>query len=306
MTAAQLAARRERAVQAAVAAGRGLGLDVETGSVLHDVFSVVVHLQPAPVVARIQVVIPPSLTERAQTERQQRELDVVAWLNEQDIAVVAPSPLVPRRPVRRGGFSMTFWELADTADDHAPYGGVDVSFTARLNAVLARYPDPLPFLAPFNTGLPEMLAALTESDLLTTADIDRARGQYAALHPMLSGPNAFERAFPGVAVQPLHGDGPSHNVIKTTSGIRFSDFEDVTIGPVEWDLAMLGPAASAEYDAAAAELGLRPTDSAVQRAMDLARTLQFIGCAVLVPELPVLAQGLARVIEHWRAGSTAP
>jgi hypothetical protein len=45
--------RRERAVAAAVAAGRALGLTVSEAQVLYDVFSVIVHLCPAPVVARV-------------------------------------------------------------------------------------------------------------------------------------------------------------------------------------------------------------------------------------------------------------
>ena len=117
---------------------------------------------------------------------------------------------------------------------------------------------------------------------------------------MLSDPAAFAARHPGVSVQAVQGDGPSHNVIRTTSGIRFSDFEDVSLGPVEWDLAMLGPEAVAEYDEAAVRLGLRPTDLAVQRLMDTARALQFISCATLVPQLPILADGLASVIEEWR------
>lgn len=277
-------------------------MHVDTGVVLHDVFSVVVHLRPAPLVARVQVVIPPGLTPESQLRRQQRELDVVAWLDERDVPVIAPSALVPRAPLRHNGFAMTFWDLADLADDHAPYSGVDVAYTAELNAALARYPHPLPFLAPFNVGVPGMLAALSPSDLLTDADIARARTEYETLRPALCDAAAFSRAFPGIDVQPLHGDGPSHNVIRTRSGIRFSDFEDVTCGPVEWDLAMMGPDANGAYDAAARRVGLRTTDPGIQQVMDAARTLQFIACAALIPELPVLAQGLAPAIEVWRAG----
>ncbi len=303
MTPEELAARRDRAVAAAVAAGRDLGLDVADGDVLHDVFSVVVHLRPTPVVARIQVVVPPGLPDDVRAARRQRELDVVTWLADQGVAVVKPSALVPRRPLVRNGFGMTFWELADLAPDHQPYGGVDIGLTAPLYAVLARYPGSLPFLAPFNSGLPQLLAALTESELLSSADIDRARREFEALHAILGDERSFATAFPGVDVQALHGDGPSHNVIRTTSGILFSDFEDVCLGPVEWDLAHLGPEANAAYDASARERGQRVTDPAVQQVMDAARTLQFIGCAALVPELPILAGGLAPVIEAWRSAS---
>lgn len=298
----QLADRTHRAAAAALAAGRALGLDADRATVLHDVFSVVVHLEPAPVVARVPVVLPPGYTLELEWARQQRELDVVAWLDAQGVPVVPPSPLVPRSPVRHGGFPMTFWELADVAADHQPYSGVEIAKSAELHAGLAGYRAPLPFLAPFNEAAPGMFAGLEESDLLGAADIDRARAEYADLGPVLSDPGAFAARHPGATVQAVQGDGPSHNVIRTTSGIQFSDFEDICIGPVEWDLAMLGPEACAEYDAAAVALGLRATDPRVQQLMDTARSLQFISCATLVPQLPILAGGLAEVIEAWREG----
>ncbi len=300
VSADQLADRTQRAAQAALDAGRALGLAAERATVLHDVFSVVVHLEPTPVVARIQVVLPPGYSPELQAARQQRELDVVNWLDARGVPVVPPSPLVPRVPVRRDGFGMTFWELADLAPDHQAYSGVAIAKSAELHAGLAGYPTSLPFLVPFTETGPALFAALEPSELLTANDIDRARAQFAELSAVLGDAAAFAARHPGVIVQPLQGDGPSHNVIRTTTGIRFADFEDVCAGPVEWDLAMLGPEATAEYDDAAAALGLRRTDPHVQRLMDSARTLQFVGCAVLAPQLPVLVEGLSTVIADWR------
>ncbi|TFV54238.1 phosphotransferase [Mycobacterium sp. PS03-16] len=303
MTDAEVAERSRRAVAAAVAAAGELGLRSEDPVVLHDVFSVVVHLAPHPVVARVPLVLTGDLDPARQAARQQRELDVVAWLHEQGVPVVPPSDLVPRMPVRRDGFPMTFWELAELADDHEPYRGVDISWSALLHARLADYPGELPFLAPFNHGLPAMLEALDRVDLVTAADVSRARSEFRALRTVLADEAAFASAFPGVGVQPVQGDAPSHNVIRTTSGIRFSDFEDVTRGPVEWDLAMMGAEAVAAYDDAAVRHGLRRTDAEVQRLMDAARRLQLIGCLTLIPQLPLLADGLAGVLEEWRASA---
>ncbi|WP_143659478.1 hypothetical protein [Streptomyces sp. MP131-18] len=115
MTPDQLAARTARALDAAVAAGRALGLAVTDAAVLHDVFSVVVHLAPSPVVVRVPAVLPSSAGPDAQAAQQQTELDLVSRLAEQGVPVVPPSPLVPagagaaRRflddvsAVRRGG-----------------------------------------------------------------------------------------------------------------------------------------------------------------------------------------------------------
>ncbi|MDA2894014.1 phosphotransferase [Mycolicibacterium sp. BiH015] len=292
--------RTNRAVAAAVVAARELGLNVEHPTVLHDVFSVVVHLRPEPVVARIPVVLTASLLPERQAARQQRELDVTAWLDRQGVPVVAPSPLVPRSPVRRDGFPITFWELADVADDHQPYQAVDLSFAARLHAALARYPGELPFLAPFNDGIPAMLEGLGGVDILTTRDIERAREEYEGLRRILADPAAFASTFPQASVQPIQGDGPSHNVIRTKRGVLFADFEDVCEGPVEWDLAMLGADAVDHYDTAAQELGLRATNREVLRVMDCARRLQFVCCLTLIPQLPLLAEGLGAALEEWR------
>lgn len=296
--------RTERAVAAAVLAARDLGLDVERGEVLHDVFSVVVHLVPEPVVARVPVVLTAGTEPARQAARQQRELDVVDWLDRRGVPVVPPSPRVPRAPVRRDGFSMTFWELADVAPDHEAYRGVAMSYSAELHRALADYPAELPFLAPFNDGLPDMLAALGTADGVTTADVDRAHTEFETLRAVLSDRAAFESAFPGVPVQAVQGDGPSHNVIRTRSGIKFADFEDITCGPVEWDVALLDSQAVDEYDAAAKTLGMRVTDPEIRRVMDYARRLQFVGCMTLVPQLPVLATGLADALDQWR--STPP
>ncbi len=300
MTPDELADRTRRATRAAVDAGSELGLRVERGRVLHDVFSVVVHLEPEPVVARIPVVLTASADPRRQAARQQRELDVVDWLDRRGVPVIPPAPGIPRSPVRRDGFPMTFWKLADVADDHEPYRGVEAAFSAELHGHLNGYPDELPFLAPFNDGLPDMLTELDGAALLTPADIDRARSEFENLLRIMSDRTAFEAAFPGVAVQAIQGDGPSHNVIRTKTGIKFSDFEDVTCGPVEWDLALMGADVVTEYNEAARQRGLRTTDPEVQRVMDYARRLQFVGCVTLIPQLPLLTGLLTSAVEEWR------
>ncbi|PQD97968.1 phosphotransferase [Mycobacterium sp. EPG1] len=301
MTPEDLAERTRRATDAAVAAGRELGLRIEQPTVLHDVFSVVVHLRPQPVVARIPVVSTANLQPDRQNARQQRELDVAAWLDAHGVPVVPPSARVPRRPVRRDGFAMTFWELADVAEDHEPYRGVDLSYSVTLHEALRDYPAELPFLSPFNDGLPEMIAALRPQRGLTTSDIERARAEFDRLRAVLADRESFHRAFAGVPVQPVQGDAPSHNVIRTRAGILFSDFEDITCGPVEWDLAMLGEEAITAYDRAAHERGLRRTDPEVLRAMESARRLQFVGCFTLIPQLPILAAPLIEALDEWRA-----
>jgi len=127
----QLAARTARAVAAATAAGRELGLDVDDANVLHDAFSVVVQLVPASVVVRVPVVLPHGLDAAKQRARQQRELALVSWLADAGQPVVRPSPLVPREPVQRDGFSMTFWEWVELDAGAAPDYIADARRVAR-------------------------------------------------------------------------------------------------------------------------------------------------------------------------------
>ncbi|MHA6806188.1 hypothetical protein [Salinifilum ghardaiensis] len=177
MTADQLAARTSRAFDAAVAAGRDLGLAVSDAGVLHDVFSVVVHLAPSPVVVRAPTVLPSYTDLESQAARQQAELDVVARLAERGQPVIPPSPLVPREPVQRGGFSMTCWQFVEQDD------GVELDLvrnarlTADLHAALRDYPGELSFLSSAEPRMvSEGLAALEElPDLIDPDDLDRAR-----------------------------------------------------------------------------------------------------------------------------------
>ncbi|MDC0707565.1 phosphotransferase [Stigmatella sp. ncwal1] len=301
LTPAHLQARTARAVTAATSAGRALGLDVAHPKVLHDVFSVVVHLAPSPVVVRVPVVLPPGLDAARQAARQARELAVVSWLDRQGLPVVRPSPRVPCEPVQRDGFSMTFWEFVDVDASREPDYVAEAALAADLHAVLRGYPGELPFLSPLSATLPTCLALLEENPgLLPPEDLERARGEWAILAPMLSAREGFSAMFPQVSVQPIHGDAPSYNILRTASGVRYADFEDVTLGPVEWDVSFLGPEGAAVYNAAAARAGVRPLDPAALRVIDAARMLQMVVCHALVPQLPMLAEGLAPALQNWR------
>lgn len=302
LTPEELTARRNVATECAFNAATDLGLRVEETRVLHDVFSLVVHLHPSPVVARIPIVLPPGTTPEALRLRQQRELDVADWLARENVPVTRPSGLVPLEPVREDDFSMTFWELVEVHEDHSPYASGDYELCAALHAALAAYPGVLPFLSPFNEALPPMMDALEGSPLLSDEDLDRAHAEWRALQPVLADAAAFQARFPEADVQPVQGDAPSHNLIRSVSGWVFGDFEDVCRGPVEWDLAGHGTEAVTAYNRAAGPLGMRTIDPEVQRVMDAARGLQMVAVLSLVPQLPMLEQGLAPMVQAWREG----
>jgi Phosphotransferase enzyme family len=289
-------------VAAAAVAGRDLGLGVVEPRVLHDVFSVIVHLAPAPVVVRVPTVLPRTFgaDPAVQTAQQRSELAVAGWLADRGHRVVPPSPLVPREPVRRDGFSMTFWQFVEQVPDAQPDRPFEV--TAQLHAALRGYPGKLGFLTPFHAFIPDALAQLRHRpDLLDPADLARAQREWATLAPVFASRAAFEAAFPGVDIQPVHGDAPYYNLIVTPDGPLSSDFELVTLGPVELDLALVGAEGQAAYDEAAARLGLRPLDKGVLRVMESAGQLASVAVLAMAPQLPMLVDAVKPVLDDWRA-----
>ena len=278
-----------------------LGLTITEPRVLYDVFSVIVHLAPAPVIVRVPTVLPRTTTLDTQLRDQRRELAVAGWLAARGHPVVPPSPLVPAEPVRLDGFSMTFWQFVEQVDQAEVSTERAAEIAASMHAELRDYPGELALMGALDPMIPDALAQLADRpDLLDPADLDRALREWDVLGPLFASEAAFTDAFPRATVQPIHGDAPGYNLIVTPDGELCSDFELVTRGPVEWDLGYTGPDGAAAYNVAAERLGLRPLDDGVLSALEALRMLQVVACLPLTPELPVLAEGLKPMIETWR------
>ncbi|WDZ85077.1 aminoglycoside phosphotransferase family protein [Micromonospora cathayae] len=303
LTPEQLAHRTARAVDAAVRAARGLGLTVTGPRVLHDVFSVVVHLEPAPVVARVLTVLPHYADLASQATRQRAELGVVRWLADRGVPVIPPSPLVPAEPVQVDGFSMTFWQYVEPAPDAEPDYVANCGLVAGLHAAMRDYPGELSFLSAAEPRfIEDSLALLAERpDLVEPADLDRAGREWRALEPMVRSRAEFEARFPGIDLRPVHGDCPPANIFPSLHGNLYADFEMVTLGPVEWDLAGLGPDGEAAYDREADRLGLRRLDRDVLRFVTAVGMLRGLAALALAPQLPMLVEAIGPLVEQWRS-----
>lgn len=296
-----IAHRTTAARDAAVAAGRELGLEITEGKVLYELFSVVVHLAPSPVVARIPTVLPHTTTPESLARRQQQELDVAQWLHDQGTPVIPPSPLVPREPVRRDGFSITFWPFTDEDKSREPDYVANSELSADLHKALRDYPGELDFLSSAEPRfVREGLERLRGQDIVAEEDLDRAQAEWAVLEPLVSSQAAFQERFPGVELQPVHGDSPPANIFASTDGPLFSDFEMITYGPAEWDLAGLGPEYEAAYNRGARKNGLRELDPEVLRfvnAVGAIRVIAYLSCA---HQLPAMVDFMQPFINQWR------
>ena len=223
--------RSRRAVAAAVACAGRHGVRCADPTVLADLFSVMVHLQPAPVVARVSTWT--SEMRAPIAEWLEREIEVTAFLSGRGAPAVAPSPELPAVAHVEDGFAITFWTYLKADPDRTPTMSDCSAMLVDLHAELRSYPGELPVLAPAANDIAVGLGLLDDraADLLAPAELAILRDAADRLAPFVAAPDG--------PLQPLHGDVHPGNLLATRGGLVWIDFEDVCRGPVEWDLAMM-------------------------------------------------------------------
>lgn len=195
-----------------------------------------VHLKPAPVVARV-------MTGTAVLHDDpmlwlSREVAVGAFLAERTEEAVRPSDILPPGPHEQDGLWMTLWQFVAHDDEASPPQPGELGRSLRrLHAALAGFTGDLAPLSEVRDWLAGLLAELRPSPPLTQQDIDGLRRDLDALTPAV-----FESALPA---QAIHGDASMSNLLRTGDGLVWNDLEDVCIGPVAWDVAGLVASARA-------------------------------------------------------------
>jgi hypothetical protein len=89
-------------------------------------------------------------------------------------------------------------------------------------------------------------------------------------------------------------------MIATSDGVLWSDFELVTLGAVESDLAMVGPDDIEVYNAVAESHGLRRVDGRVLRITEAAGRLGMVAALAMAPQLPMLVDAVEPMMDVWR------
>jgi hypothetical protein len=221
MEAASLLAR---AVQAAQAVALRHGLRGADPIVLAHHSNALIHLAPAPVVARVATV---TAELRPGPDWLRREVEVASYLAAEGAAVLPPSPDVPPGPHEHDGLHLTFWRFTrGVGDVDARAAGVAL---CEIHSALRSYRGELPALDPL--GETDLLLARAELAPDDRALLARARAEAEAVLAGLP------------AARALHGDAHLANVVPTAAGPLWGDLEDTCLGPVEWDLACLVTAA---------------------------------------------------------------
>lgn len=199
------------AVEAAVAVADAYGLHSEEPVVLGEAWHVLVHLWPAPVVARVTSGAP-----GVNPEDVEQELRVAQHAARAGAPVVQPSDLLPPGPHRYGGHTLVFWRYLEQD------GPLDASAAGRglrtLHDSLADYDGELP-----RAGRADEVRAMLEP-FAPSDDVE-------LLCELAS------RELP--EGQALHGDVHLFNCIQTRAGPIWHDLETACRGPREYDLAAL-------------------------------------------------------------------
>jgi hypothetical protein len=210
-------------LRAALSAGRVHGLPTSDPVVLRDLTNLIVHLRPAPVVARVQLTL--GALRGAAWAR--TEIDAALFLAAAGAPIAPPATDVDPGPHEIDGLLVTFWAFVDhdpALADAAAAG----SALRELHEAFAAYDGELPTC----DRLGEVRGLLDDPEL---------RG-FADRLPPLDG-------------APVHGDAHLSNVLWTRDGPLWSDLENICRGPREFDLACLRFRPTPEADTAIAAYG---------------------------------------------------
>ena len=225
------------AIEAAVRVATAFGVQVKEPVPLRSTNNTVVWLRPTMVVAKVGV---------GHHRRLADELRVALELSVLGGPAAAPASEIPELVHRYDGFEITFWRYYPQ-----PPGGATIS-SMQLAGALRRLHEILGAISPgTRSRLPSFLEELGAVRVLLA---DASRLELLSEGDRLLLLHAFDRLAPELqttmrsGVQRLiHGSPHCQNVLLADGEPRFIDFETVCVGPIEWDLAHLGPEVAVDY-----------------------------------------------------------
>jgi Ser/Thr protein kinase RdoA (MazF antagonist) len=214
------------ALEAAVAVAEAHGLRVSDPVILRDQLNVLVHLRPAPVVARVAGTL---ARVRPGTTWQRRELAIAGFLAGAGKPVVAPSAELEPGPHEHDGRVLSFWTYVPVSDERVDPVAAGEALRD-CHEALREFHGSLPVLS----GVAEAEALLTWLAAEETLDPGTAT---ELLHRIMDLHATLGRL--RSPIRPLHGDAHLNNVLNGPDGPLWNDWEDTSLGPLGWDAACL-------------------------------------------------------------------
>jgi hypothetical protein len=164
---------------------------------------------------------------RQGTEWFARENAIAQHLTEQGAPVIPLHPALPPGPHQKLGYPMNFWKFV-TAIEEEPKPEEIGSTLYQCHEVLRSCTQPLPKLAIITESV-SLLDAIEEKKAFPPSTLGLLRDHLSSSLQVLG----------DCPHQALHGDAHMGNLMNTTTGLLWSDWEDTFSGPVEWDIASI-------------------------------------------------------------------
>jgi hypothetical protein len=161
---------------------------------------------------------------RQGTEWFARENAIAQHLTQKGAPVIPLHPDLPPGPHEHLGYPLNFWEFVTRIDAEPDPREIGRTLK-KCHEVMKSFPEPLPRLAIIS----ESLAILNQRSLFPAETQDMLRQLLQTSLEVLA----------DYPQQPLHGDAHAGNLMNTTRGLLWTDWEDTFAGPVEWDVASI-------------------------------------------------------------------
>jgi hypothetical protein len=206
------------------------GLAVDDAIVLHNSNKLTLRLVPCDVLARVAPVA---------DQVAQFEIEVAQRLAESGSPVAALDPRVEPRAYERDGFVVTLWVYYAPAASQRVSPADYAKVLERLHAGMRQLDIPTPHFTDRVEQAQRLVASRDHTPALADEDRELLGDTLRNLR------RAIGEC--GVVEQPLHGEPHPGNLLTTTNGLLFIDFETCCRGPVEFDLAHLPEEVSEHY-----------------------------------------------------------
>jgi Ser/Thr protein kinase RdoA (MazF antagonist) len=126
---------------------------------------------------------------------------------------------------------MTFWTYVELDREMPPTDEEAAVALPALHRALEKFPGHLPYLGVVLEELPHWLHWLEQNHALSAADLIALRQAHWNVAQTLQKNRS--------RLRPLHGDAHRGNLLRTSRGLLWTDFEDACTGPIAWDVAIL-------------------------------------------------------------------
>ena len=212
-----------RALAATTSVASELGLSVEDAIVIQNANRLAVRLVPCDVLARV------AATVQRNQEVAAFELEMARRLEEADSPIAVLEPRVEPLVYIRDGFAITYWKY------YAPSPGGDITpaeyaqALERLHTGMRQLDVNAPHFTDRVDEAQSIVRDPSQSPELIDVDRELLTNSLRSLRRAVVDRGADE--------QLLHGEPHAGNLLRTTNGLRFIDFETCCYGPVEFDIA---------------------------------------------------------------------